>query len=62
MPKREYTEKGFKLTYKNDIIEIYKIINNHISENNYTVSDKNKLFKNLFAYIYNHSDTKLLNV
>lgn len=62
MPKREYTEKGFKLTYKNDIIEIYKIVNNHILVNNYTVSDKKKLFKNLFDYIYKHSDTKLLNV
>lgn len=62
MSKREYTEISFKKAYENDIIEIYKILNNYILDNNYSVSDKKKLFKNLYIYIYTHSDIRVLNV
>lgn len=57
-----YTEHGFKKVYDNDLIELYKIVNLEISKKGYKVSDKNKLFKNLFEYIYTHSDLKKLNV
>ena len=59
---REYTLTGFKRTYHTDLVEIYKIMNQHIKNKNYKINDKEKLFKSILEYTYKHSDIKILHV
>ena len=58
--EKHYTYTGFKINYKNDIIEIYKILIKHLSKN-FVINDREKLLKVFFEYVYKTSNVSKLN-
>ena len=61
MPSPKYTPHQFAHEYRNEIIDTIHLVEQYCQHNRWTIHHQEKLFKNLFSYMYKQSDTTVLS-